>query len=54
MDGTNPVPEYVPFYFAWLTAVQREVEFRSITASNELVFADVSVAKISELSFLIK
>jgi hypothetical protein len=43
----NPLHEFVPFYFSWFTAMQREVEARSAKSSNELVFADVSVKALS-------
>jgi hypothetical protein len=50
VDGMNPVCEFVPFYFSWFTAMQKEVESRSIEGSNALVFLDVSVASIAHFA----
>ena len=48
VDGINPLHEFVPFYFCWFTAMQREVESRSAQASNGLVFADVSIPALAQ------
>ncbi|MCX6972996.1 MAG: DarT ssDNA thymidine ADP-ribosyltransferase family protein [Verrucomicrobia bacterium] len=50
VDGMNRVCEFVPFYFSWFTAMQKEVESRSIEGSNTLIFLDVSVASIADIA----